>query len=553
MTASAETSTKTQGGKLIALTFDDGPSSHTPRLLDGLAERNVKATFFMVGTQVAYRGDTVRRVYREGHEVAQHSYNHPTLSSQSNEQVAWQIEYTTQLLNEALGRNDTYLLRPPYGDFNSRVGSVIGVPAIIWSIDPADWRDRNAYTVCSRIVNNAFDGAIILTHDTMSTTVDGVLMAIDELLAEGYEFVTVSELYRRRGVALEAGAKYYSCKPTGVDLGPIAAPTVELAPYYGGNSIRLSAQDGADIYYTTDGSDPLLNGKRYTEPLHAGEGTVIKACAVFDLNGGRGPETTYVVKLDKVVPEVAIRDGKIVLSVPNGNCDIFYTTDGSEPDESSIKYTAPIDCYSGALRFRAIGMGIFGDVQTIYGTQNGNLFWDVPADKWYFDEVDRAVDIGIFTGVEKFYFAPEQGMTRAMFVTVLYRLLGEPEIGEAGAFADVEGGVWYSDAMTWAAEQNIILGYDDGSYRPNQKISRQEMCVMLARLLQYLAIAPEGTQRTFADADRIAVWAEASVMCVVACGLMNGVEGNCFAPENTATRAQAAAVLLRLYDLLENS
>lgn len=241
-----ETETRSKGGKLIALTFDDGPGPYTRRLLEGLAKRGVKATFFMLGQQAENYDVTAGLVRDAGHQIASHTYDHPQLSKKTDSQVRWQISHTADILNRITGYGTHYLVRPPYGDYNSRVLSLLDNPAILWSVDPLDWKYRNADTVCTNIVNGAHDGAIVLAHDIHSTTVDGVLMAIDKLQAKGYEFVTVNELFRRRGVSLEKGHTYSSCKPTGTDLGPVNAPTVTEA----GGKVTITADKGrSDLLY----------------------------------------------------------------------------------------------------------------------------------------------------------------------------------------------------------------------------------------------------------------------------------------------------------------
>ena len=209
------------GSKLVALTFDDGPGPHTDRLLDGLKARGVQVTFFMVGTNVENYPDTVARVYREGHQVANHSYDHSDLTDLSDSGVRSQIQRTNALLDLACGKGSTYLVRAPYGSTNARVRAAVGAPLVYWSVDPEDWKYRNAETVKNKIVKDAYDGAIILIHDIHSTSVDGALAAIDIMQSQGYEFVTVRELFRRRGQSMENGTQYYSCKPNGTDLGPV--------------------------------------------------------------------------------------------------------------------------------------------------------------------------------------------------------------------------------------------------------------------------------------------------------------------------------------------
>lgn len=550
MTVSAANGQK----KLIALTFDDGPGPYTQRLLDGLAARGVHATFFELGMRAETYDDTTRRIYSEGHQVAQHGYNHPQLTSLSDDDVRWQINHTKDILNEVLGHSFTYVVRPPYGDYNSRVLSLLNAPAIIWSIDPVDWRDRNAYTVRDRIVSRAYDGAIILCHDIYSSTVDGALMAIDILQEQGYEFVTVNELYRRRGVSLNNGETYYSCKPTDIQLGAVEAPVISTEIINGSAKVKLTAEAGTAIYYTTDGSDPTLYGVRYTGPFAYRAGMTVKACAAYNLNGSRSDTVTKKLDTLGIDPTVCVENGKIVFTNRNQNADVCYTTDGSEPNGNSKHYSAPFACFDGVLRFRALGTNVCTATQTIYVTKNGNLFWDVPNTSWYFDEADRATTLGIFKGTDVYCFSPDGKLTRAMFVTTLYRLIQSKDAGvtaqKTQSFTDVPDGQWYSEAAAWAAENGIVLGYSDGTFRPEQNITREEMCVILDRLLDKIGKETDGTPKNFADADSISAWAKESVDRMSACGIVNGQNGNRFAPLSSSTRAEAATVLLRLYDLI---
>ena len=552
--ASAAQEQRSKGGKLIALTFDDGPGSYTNRLLDGLAERGVQVTFFTLGSRAEIYPNTIRRMYNEGHQVAQHTYDHPQLSAKTNEQIRWQVNHTKNILNEVLGQNFSYLVRPPYGDYNSRVLSQLGAPAIIWSIDPLDWKDRNAYTVRDRIVSNAFDGAIILAHDIHSTTVDGALMAIDSLLKQGYEFVTVNELFRRRGESLQAGSTYYRCKPNGTDLGAVSAPTFTAETVNGDIRLKLTADAGAKIYYTTDGSDPVTKGIKYTGAFSYRQGMTVKACAAFDLNGSRSKTVTLTPGQVLWEPTIAVKNGNIVLTNPNAGADLRYTTDGTLPDANSKLYTAPIACYNGMLRFCVIGTGIRTDIKTIYVTKSGNLYWDVPNTSWYYDEVDRAVTLGIFNGTDLYRFEPDACLTRAMFVTTLYRTMKlkdvRADMDNPQNFFDVPPGEWYTDAAAWASANGIVIGYEDGTFRPDCYISREEMCVILDRLMKLLGENTDGTAIRFDDEDSISDWAMESVLRMSACGLIEGQGNQLFAPQATTTRAEAAAVLLRLYDLI---
>lgn len=198
------------GSRLIALTFDDGPSvATTPRLLDILQQRGVKATFFVLGTMAQRAPDILRREKAEGHEVASHTPYHNQLTKLSFDQIRAEAAEMDRIFTEILGTVPPFT-RPPYGSQNATVGQALGQPMVLWSIDPRDWADRNASVVCNRVVGAARDGAIILVHDIHATTVDAVPCIIDSLRAQGYEFLTVSELAAARGVTMVNGVAYYS-------------------------------------------------------------------------------------------------------------------------------------------------------------------------------------------------------------------------------------------------------------------------------------------------------------------------------------------------------
>ncbi len=200
----------TTGKKLIALTFDDGPSPYTtPRLLDILKGRDVKATFFVLGTMAQKSPEILRREANDGHEVASHTMYHNQLTLLSASQIRAEAVEMDRIFTEILGTRPPFT-RPPYGAFNMAVGEALGQPAILWSIDPRDWADRNASVVCSRVTGAARDGAIILVHDIHATTVDAVPCIIDTLRSWGYEFATVSELAATKGVKLVNGVGYYA-------------------------------------------------------------------------------------------------------------------------------------------------------------------------------------------------------------------------------------------------------------------------------------------------------------------------------------------------------
>lgn len=185
-------------GPYIAITFDDGPHpEYTPKLLDELKKRGLKATFFMVGQCVAEYPDIVKRMVAEGHEVANHSWSHPALTKLGAEGVRKQMENTNDAIRKACGVTPV-VMRPPYGAtsaiLNRRFAEDYGMKVILWSVDPLDWKYRNANKVYTSIVQNTKPGSIILAHDIHATTVAAMPETFDTLLSKGFKFVTVSEL-----------------------------------------------------------------------------------------------------------------------------------------------------------------------------------------------------------------------------------------------------------------------------------------------------------------------------------------------------------------------
>ncbi len=185
-------------GPYIAITFDDGPHpTQTPRLLKMLKERGIKATFFWVGQCVAESPETARLVVAEGHEIANHSWNHPQLNKMAEGAVHDQLDRTDIVIKQTTGITPT-MMRPPYGAFtvHQRAWSFAtwGYKCILWDVDSLDWQHRNPAKTQSIILAHTRPGSIILCHDIHKTTVDAMPATLDALLAKGFKFVTVSQL-----------------------------------------------------------------------------------------------------------------------------------------------------------------------------------------------------------------------------------------------------------------------------------------------------------------------------------------------------------------------
>ena len=182
----------------IAMTFDDGPSSeNTPRLLEMLKQRNIKATFFLIGENAAANPDLVRRILAEGHEIGNHSWTHPQLSKLSDDRVTTEITKTQDAIKNASGYTPA-LLRPPYGAITARqrewIENQFGLNIILWSVDPLDWKRPGASVITQRILSQVRPGAIILSHDIHKQTIDAMPATLDGLISKGYKFVTVTQL-----------------------------------------------------------------------------------------------------------------------------------------------------------------------------------------------------------------------------------------------------------------------------------------------------------------------------------------------------------------------
>lgn len=199
-----------EGKKLIALSFDDGPSRGTTlRLLDILQEKQAKASFFVVGRMAQAAPEVLQREEKEGHFVGSHSMSHVNLAGVDEGTLQREVAEMDTVFTGILG-HQVQLTRPPYGMINDLVRTKVGQPLVIWSIDPEDWKVKDAEAVRKHVIERAFDGAIVLMHDIYNSTVNAIPGMIDELRREGYEFVTVPQMAKLRGVKMEQGEVYGS-------------------------------------------------------------------------------------------------------------------------------------------------------------------------------------------------------------------------------------------------------------------------------------------------------------------------------------------------------
>ena len=203
----------TDGGKYIALTFDDGPSGRFTRtLLKGLRDRDVQVTFFLCGYRMEEYPELAEEILRSGHEIGCHGYSHKDMRSMSRREIAEEVGKMEELLPENC---KITFLRPPGGgvsDAVEQVAEVRGLSILSWSVDPQDWATRDAQAIQREVLQKAKDGDVILLHDMSDSSVNAALAIVDQLRSRGFTFVTASRLAQLRGTRLRPG-KIYTAFP----------------------------------------------------------------------------------------------------------------------------------------------------------------------------------------------------------------------------------------------------------------------------------------------------------------------------------------------------
>ena len=178
----------------VALTFDDGPHLiYTEELLDGLKERKVCATFFLIGKNIEGKEELVRRMEEEGHLIGNHTYHHVKLTGISEDQAEQEILETCEKISEVTGTYTSFV-RPPFGEWKKNLDFEITMIPVSWNVDSRDWTTQNSEKIVKRVVKDVDEGDIILMHDIFESSVQAALEIIDILSGQGYEFVTVDEL-----------------------------------------------------------------------------------------------------------------------------------------------------------------------------------------------------------------------------------------------------------------------------------------------------------------------------------------------------------------------
>lgn len=193
--------------KLVAFTFDDGPSKYTLDIANILEEYNASATFFEVGYNIKAHPEITKELSERGFEIANHTTDHSKLTKLTEAKYLSKINDNNAIFKELTGKDMPYL-RPPYGSYNDKIKASAGVPIVTWSLDTRDWESRNKDKVIEMVINNIKEGDIILFHDLYESTRNAVKELMPLLKEQGYQAVSVGELFKSKGITLEAGTSY---------------------------------------------------------------------------------------------------------------------------------------------------------------------------------------------------------------------------------------------------------------------------------------------------------------------------------------------------------
>ncbi|MCL2837613.1 MAG: chitobiase/beta-hexosaminidase C-terminal domain-containing protein [Oscillospiraceae bacterium] len=376
-----------------------------------------------------------------------------------------------------------------------------------------------------------------------------------------------------------------------IDLPQVETPTATPNGGTFTNSVNVALAtetDGATIFYTLDGTTPTRDSLEYTAPFTLTATATVRAFAVMD--GMADSEELSVTFTEQVETPTATPNGgtftnsvNVALATETDGATIFYTLDGTTPTRNSLQYAAPF-MLTATTTVRAIAVfdgKADSDVlnatftRQTHDTGNNNPppnsnwnrppiittpppidpqppaglpFVDVNRGDWFYNYVEYAFNNGLMNGVSATHFAPNAPTTRAMFVTVLWRLANSPNIGGESQFVDVASGTWYSQAVNWAAANGIVLGISETEFAPHVEITREQMAAIIYRSLNILLDEWFATQMyfIFEDADEISDFARNAIQTLANMGLMQGNADGTFNPQNTATRAEMAAVIMRL-------
>ena len=336
--------------------------------------------------------------------------------------------------------------------------------------------------------------------------------------------------------------------------------------------LPAGAPAGTKIYYTTDGSEPSKESKLYEGPISVTNNMIVKAvaaCAGYtDSEFSTGTFTVAETLSWTVSGKVAAFDGAstdgLTLTLSGGNTYTATVTDGSY-----AFVNVPLGSYTlsfqGNSDYAAISKTVTVEDNNVNiilrlekSTPDGSPaiaenkpFTDVAENAWYYDAVYFCYDRGLMNGMSETVFSPDVATSRAMTVTMLWRMEGKPVVNYALTFADVKEGQWYADAVRWAACTGLVNGYSEEAFGPNDNVKREQLATILYRYTQSKGRGFTGSwmfQLDYPDAGEVSGWADEAMHWMVMNGVINGMDGR-LNPQGETTRAQVATMLMR-YDAL---
>ena len=275
----------------------------------------------------------------------------------------------------------------------------------------------------------------------------------------------------------------------------------------------------------------------------------------------RGGQSGYISKLYIVysgtptvnndAPSIVIgADFKVYMESSNKDAAIYYTTDCSTPTKSSAIYNNPISTEKGTT-YKAIS--IHGDstsgVSSLTVLPSGVAFTDITTESWYYEFVESAILLEFFAGNGDHTFSPDSEITRAEFVSVLANTANEDiSTYKSTSFSDVKDGDWFANAVAWSEAKGYVAGFQDGTFRPNQKLTREQLCVIIFKYLSLEKNYPSTlSDPEFSDHFSISPWAEKSVYACRVENIVSGKGGNRFGPLESATRAETATMMVQAF------
>ena len=434
------------------------------------------------------------------------------------------------------GENNTYTVTLPYGT-DVTAGSFVIVTSDAGATVGALTNEGNVWT----FTVTAEDG---VTSKTYTVTVS--FTEAPKSNDAGVSSVTVA------GVEATAGENntYTVTLPYGTD---VTAGSFVIVTSDAGATVGALTNEGNVWTFTVTAEDGVTS-KTYTvtvsfteAPKSNDAGVSSITVAGFKAVAGANNSYTVTVPYGTVVKTgsfvIVTRHPRATVSALTNTRNIWSFTVTAEDGVTTAVYTVTVN--TAALP-EPITPGV--DNKKPASKPEVKLpFTDVSTSDWFYDDVAFVYENGLFSGTDSRSFSPNASMTRAMLVTVLYRLEGEPTVTGRSSFTDVRSGAYYEKSVIWAAANGIVTGTDSTSFSPDAKVTREQLAAILYRYAQYRKLDTDASAKlnSFTDADSVSAYASEALGWAVSEGLINGASGKLM-PKGDATRAQVAAILHRL-------